>query len=342
MCIASEGSKENRVGESMANIREIAKKAGVGIATVSRYLNDTGYVSDEVKVKIQKVIEELNYKPNALARAIFTKNSKTIGLMVPNISNPFFNQMASVIEEYANNMGYTIFLCNTDDNVEKERNYLDVLQSHRVAGIIVARSKCEEAYSHIEIPVISFESYISDKIITVSSDNYNGGKIAFDHLYESGCRNILHVRGPKSFEATEERYRGFLDGAREKNLEIDFIEFESDFQVTMIESNIEDLNKIGEYDGIFVFNDIAAATVMKFLKQREVKIPEEVQIIGFDNSFICELLHPSLTTISQPIQQIGTAAIGLLIKLINGEEVPIEDHFMETKLIKRETTISRK
>jgi len=326
----------------MANIREIAEKAGVGIATVSRYLNDTGYVSDQVKAKIQKEIEESNYKPNALARAIFTKNSKTIGLIVPNICNPFFNQIASVIEENANNMGYTIFLCNTDDNAEKERNYLEVLQSNRVAGIIVARSKCEEVYSHIEIPVISFESYISDKIITVSSDNYNGGKIAFEHLYECGCRNILHVRGPKSFEATEERYRGFSDGAREKNLEIDFIELESDFQVKMIDSNIEGFNKISKYDGIFVFNDIAAATVMKFLKQKEIKIPEEVQIVGFDNSFICELLHPSLTTISQPIQQIGTAIIELLFKLINGEDVPIKDHFMKTELINRETTLPRR
>ncbi|MBF8984253.1 LacI family DNA-binding transcriptional regulator [Lutibacter sp. B2] len=324
----------------MANIRDIAKEAGVGIATVSRYLNDTGYVSDEVKVKIQKVIEELNYKPNALARAIFTKNSKTIGLMVPNISNPFFNQMASVIEEYANEMGYNIFLCNTDDNPEKESKYLDVLQSHRVAGIIVARSKCKEAYSNIDIPVISFESHISDKIITVSSDNYNGGKIAFDHLYQCGCRKMIHIKGPTCFEATEDRSRGFLDAAKDKNLKIDLIEFETDFQVKMLEENIESLNKIGECDGIFVFNDIAAATVIKFLRKKGVRIPEEVQIMGFDNSFICELLHPSLTTINQPIQALGKYTIELLIKLINDEDIEIEDYLMETKLIKRETTLS--
>lgn len=324
----------------MANIRQIAKKAGVGIATVSRYLNNTGYVSDEVKVKIQNAVEELNYKPNALARAIFTKNSKTIGVMIPNISNPFFNQMVLVIEEYANRMGYNIFLCNTDDNVEKEKNYLDVLQSHRVAGIIVARSQCKEEYKNIGIPIISFESYISDQIITVSSDNYNGGKIAFEHLYENGARNILHIKGPKAFEATEERYRGFLDAAKNRNMKIDCIEFESDFQVKMIEEKIEQLNNITKYDGIFVFNDIAAATVMKFLKRREIKIPVEVQIIGFDNSFICELLHPALTTISQPIQVLGKMTIELLIQLIKGEDIPIKDHFIETKLIKRETTWS--
>jgi len=175
----------------MANMREIAKKAGIGIATVSRYLNGTGYVSEEAGEKIQKVIDELNYTPNALARAVFTKNSKIIGLMVPNISNPFFTQMASVIEEYAQQRGYRIFLCNTDDNKDKEKNYLEVLQSHRVAGIIASRSQCKDEYVNIDIPVVAFENHILDNIITISSDNYNGGKMAFDHLYEKGCRKIL-------------------------------------------------------------------------------------------------------------------------------------------------------
>ena len=323
----------------MSNIRMIAKTAGVSIATVSRYLNGTEHVSDEVKLKIQKVIEEVNYKPNALARAVFTKNSKTIGLMVPNISNPFFNQMSSVIEDNANNNGYNILLCNTDDNIEKEKKYLDVLQSHRVAGIVVARSQCKEEYNNIDIPIISFENHISDEIITVSSDNYSGGKIAFEHLYESGCRRILHIKGPLSFEATEERYKGFLDAAKEKKLKIDFIEFESDFQVEMLKENIEKLNTINKYDGIFVFNDIAAATVMKFLKMKNTKIPKDIQVIGFDNSFICELLHPSLTTINQPIQELGKATIEILIKLINDEKVPVKDYLMEVKLINRGTTI---
>lgn len=324
----------------MSNIREIAKKAGVGIATVSRYLNGTGYVSKEARQKIKKAIEESNYVPNALARAIFTKHFNTIGLMVPNISNPFFNQMALVIEKYANNMGYTIFLCNTDDNKEKEKKYLEVLRSHRVAGIIASRSQCSEEYKNIDIPVIAFENHISDNIITVSADNYNGGKMAFEHLYEKGCRKILHIKGPKSFEATEMRYRGFLDGAKSKNIEIDCIEFESDFQVEMIAGNINKIKSIGKYDGIFVFNDIAAATVMRLLKKMGVSIPQETQIIGFDNSFIGELLYPSLTTINQPVQKLGNTVIKLLIKLINGEKVPIKDYIVETKLIKRETTLS--
>nr|3CTP_A Chain A, Periplasmic binding protein/LacI transcriptional regulator [Alkaliphilus metalliredigens QYMF]3CTP_B Chain B, Periplasmic binding protein/LacI transcriptional regulator [Alkaliphilus metalliredigens QYMF] len=327
---------------SLANIREIAKRAGISIATVSRHLNNTGYVSEDAREKIQKVVDELNYTPNALARAMFTKNSKTIGLMVPNISNPFFNQMASVIEEYAKNKGYTLFLCNTDDDKEKEKTYLEVLQSHRVAGIIASRSQCEDEYANIDIPVVAFENHILDNIITISSDNYNGGRMAFDHLYEKGCRKILHIKGPEVFEATELRYKGFLDGARAKDLEIDFIEFQHDFQVKMLEEDINSMKDIVNYDGIFVFNDIAAATVMRALKKRGVSIPQEVQIIGFDNSFIGELLYPSLTTINQPIEALAYTIIELLIKIINGEGVLIEDYIMEVKLIERETTISLK
>ncbi|WP_129597717.1 LacI family DNA-binding transcriptional regulator [Anaerophilus nitritogenes] len=322
----------------MSNIREIAKKAGISIATVSRYLNDNGYVSEEARKKIQVVIEELNYTPNALARAMFTKNSKTIGLMIPNISNPFFNQMAAIIEDYAKNMGYTIFLCNTDDDKEKEKNYLEVLQSHRVAGIIASRSQCKEEYVNIDIPVIAFENHILDNIITISSDNYNGGKIAFEHLYQRGCRKILHIKGPQCFEATELRYTGFLDAAKAKNIKIDIVEFQSDFQVKMLEVDKKSIKNIRDYDGIFVFNDIAAATVMRFIKKSGIQIPQEVKIIGFDNSFIGELLYPSLTTISQPIEKLGTMIVQLLIKLINGEEVLIKDYIIETQLIERETT----
>ncbi|MBU5313059.1 LacI family transcriptional regulator [Tissierella carlieri] len=322
----------------MPNIREIAKRAGVGIATVSRYINNTGYVSEEVKLKIQKEIDESGYTPNALARAIFTKNSKTLGLMIPNITNPFFNQMATVIEEHANRFGYTLFLCNTEDNEEKEKEYLEVLKSHRVAGIIASRSMCKDEYLNIQIPVISFENHISPSILTISSDNYKGGKMAFNHLYERGCRNILHIKGPKTFDATEMRYQGFIDGAKEKNLEVHVIGFESDFQVKMLEENLNNIINIEKYDGIFVFNDIAAATVMKYLKEKGIRIPDDIQIIGFDNSFICELVHPSLTTIEQPIKDLGALAVEFLIDLINGEDIVIKNYLVETKLIQREST----
>jgi LacI family transcriptional regulator len=322
----------------MANMREIAKEAGVGISTVSRYINNTGYVSEVSKAKIERIIEKSNYKPNELARAIFTRNSKIIGLLVPNISNPYFNEMALIIEEYASEHGFSIFLCNTNDDLEKEKNYINVLQGHRVAGIITVRSQCKEEYIAYDIPVVSFESYISEKIVTVATDNYSGGKLSFEHLYECGCRNIAHVSGPGFAEAIAERCRGFIDSAAEKNISVDIIQFETDFQRKMLEANSKALENIEKYDGIFVFNDIAAATVIRYFQQKNVQIPQEVQVVGFDNSYIGEFLYPALTTIEQSVQEVGRTMVEALVNLIKGEDVVQKKILINPKLIKRATT----
>jgi LacI family transcriptional regulator len=322
----------------MANMRQIAKEAGVGIATVSRYINNTGYVSDEVKAKIEKVIEKSNYRPNELARAIFSRHSKIIGLLVPNISNPYFNEMALIIEEYASQFGYSIFLCNTNDDPEKERDYIHMLQGFRVAGMITVRSQCKEEYEAYDIPVVSFESHISEKIITVATNNYTGGRIAFEHLFESGCKKMVHIKGPNFSEAINERSRGFIDSANEKGLSVDLIEFETDFQRKMLEANINTLKDIERYDGIFVFNDIAAATVIRYFQQKNIKIPNEVQVVGFDNSYIGEFLYPALTTIEQSVKDVSQTMVEALIKEINGELVPQRDIIIQPKLIKRDTT----
>ncbi len=322
----------------MTNMRTIAKEAGVGIATVSRYINNTGYVSDEVKAKIEKAIERSNYRPNELARAIFTRSSKIIGLIVPNISNPYFNEMALIIEEYTSNLGFSIFLCNTNDDPEKERHYLDVLQGHRVAGIMTVRNQCFEEYLTHDIPVVTFETEINEKVVTITTDNYLGGRLAFEHLYECGCRKMVHVSGPSFSEAITARSNGFVDAAKEKGLEVDIIQFKTDFQRKMLEGNIKILEDIGNYDGIFVFNDIAAATVVRHFKLNHIKIPEQAQIIGFDNSYIGEFLYPSLTTIEQSVQLVAQTMAEKLIALIKGETIEQRKILIEPKLIKRETT----
>ncbi|PAE20326.1 LacI family transcriptional regulator [Bacillus sp. 7504-2] len=322
----------------MTNMRRIAKEAGVGIATVSRYINNTGYVSDELKKKIEEAIERTNYRPNELARAIFNRNSKIIGLIVPNISNPYFNELALIIEEVVSEAGYSIFLCNTNDELEKERHYINVLQGHRVAGIITVRSRCKEEYTFLGVPVVSFESVISNEIVTVATDNVKGGKLAFNHLYECGCRKIVHVSGPNYSSAITDRCSGFLKEAEKKQITIDLLQFDTDFQRKMLESNIRALEDIEKYDGIFVFNDIAAATVIRYCQFKKVKIPEEVQVIGYDNSYIGEFLYPSLTTIEQSVQEVGITLADVVIRLIRGEEIKERRISIEPKLIKRETT----
>lgn len=325
-------------GPPVTNMRKIAKEAGVGIATVSRYINKTGNVSDELKKKIEEAIERENYRPNELARAIFNGNTKMIGLLVPNISNPYFNELALIIEEIVSEAGFSVFLCNTNDDPDKEKHYINVLQGHRVAGIITVRSQCKEEYEMLDIPVVSFESVISDDIVTVATNNYLGGQLALEHLYECGCRKIVHITGPTFSNAINARCQGFLKAAEEKQLSIELIQFETDFQRKMLEANIKALENVEKFDGIFVFNDIAAATVIRYFQLKKVKIPKDVQVIGFDNSYIGEFLYPSLTTIEQSVQDVGKTMAEVIMKLIKNEEVANRNISIEPRLIKRETT----
>ena len=333
---------KKKLGDMMANIREIAKRAGIGIATMSRYFNDSGYVSEESREKIRKAVEELDYTPNALARAIFKKNTKIIGLMIPNITNPFFNQMVSEMEKLFRKQNYTIILCNTDDDKEKEQFHIETLRSYRVAGIVAMRTMTPESYRNIDIPVIAFENQISPEHITVASDNYKGGMAAFKHLYDGGCRKILHIQGPEVFIATTERLRGFIEASKKKkDALVDVVKLETDFHIKSLEPAIENIKNITDYDGIFVFNDISAAVVMKHLHDLGVRIPKQTQIIGFDNSFLGELLLPSLTTIDQPIKQLGKITTDLMIRLINGEEIDQKEYYLKTTVIKRSSTLGK-
>lgn len=332
----------NKGGLVLKSMRDIAREAGVSLATVSRYINKNGYVSEEAKKKIEKIVKQTNYTPNELARAIFSKNSKIIGLLVPNISNPYFNELALIIEEYVSKHGYSLFLCNTNDDPTKEREYINVLQGHRVAGIFTVRAQCKKEYELFTVPVVSFESIISDDIVTIVTDNYQGGKLAFDHLKSNGCNHLLHITGLDFSKAVHDRYQGFLNEAKKEGMSVDIIRFESDFQRKMLEANIKTLENIEKYDGVFVFNDIAAATVIRYFKQKNVHIPDEVQVIGFDNSYIGEFLFPSLTTIEQSVQEVGNKMADALIHLINGETIENKIIMIQPNVLVRESTKAKK
>lgn len=322
----------------MSNIRTIAKKANVSIATVSRYLNKNGYVSEKTKEAIERAIKDVGYTPNELARAVFNKSSRIIAIMVPNIFNPFFSQLVNEIEKRTSKEGYTLMLFNTEDSKIKEEECIRLVESYRVAGIITSRTKCKEMYEKLNIPIISFESYISEEIICVSSDNYVGGQKAFNHLYECGSKKFLHIKGPKDFEATELRCKGFVDAAKEKNFEVDILQLEADFNLILNDSDKIKLSIIAKYDGVFIFNDITAVMIMKYISDLGLQIPKDIKIVAFDNSYISEYVNPTLTTIEQKVDEIAEVSVNKLLDCING--IPFEKniYLVDVNLIERSTT----
>lgn len=326
----------------MASIRDIAKKTGLSISTISRFINSSGYVSEESAQLIRDVIAELDYIPNRNAQAIFKRRSGSIGLVIPSLVNPFFAEMATIIGNRIQDDGYGCVLCFTEDDPDKEASALDLLKGYRVDGVIIARGCNVEEIRKLRIPVVSFETPIGEDIIMVSADNHQGGRIAFEHLHEVGCQRILHIKGPKRFAATEHRCQGFEEAAREHGVEVDILPLNTDY---LLEENFDaELDQLDyrNYDGIFVFNDINCIYVINYLMRKGFSIPGDIQVIGFDNSYLSGVYLPRLTTIEQSPKRIAGTTYDCLIDLMNGQIVSGGDRLVPVRLIQRETTRSGK
>lgn len=321
----------------MSSIREIAKRSGLSIATVSRHINKKGNVSEASARKIQAAIDEVNYVPNRHANALFTKRSGTIGLITPSIVNPYFSHWMATIDQKLGQKAFGIIVCNSEDDPKKELQALEMLHGFRVDGIIVGRSKIPEAYANIDIPVVAFENPVKGDSITVSADNFKGGRMAFEHLYRAGCRRVLHIKGPKGLKATDLRSQGFKEAAQDWNCHVDIIE--APFDYSPFKDLISSLEEIDfrKYDGVFVFNDIATTQLLRHLEQDGIKVPNDLKVIGFDNIYLDVLTRPKITTIEQPVEEIGSLCVDKLIERIEGNPFREKDVLVDVRVIQRES-----
>jgi LacI family transcriptional regulator len=322
----------------VATIRDVAKRAGVSVATVSRVLNETGYVHADTKAAVEKAIKELNYKPNRVARSLYKKSSRLIGLILPDITNPFFPELARAVEDVAHQYGYTVVLCNSDGNLEKERNYLDVLIQNHADGLIVTTNRQNNPnYLDLEIPVVALDRTIHESIPEVRADHYGGGKLATEFLIQRGCTFIAHVRGPSQLGPADERCRGFVDVAEKAGIAYHIVE--SQFDIPISEQKVSELlDAYPQIDGIFAGNDLIAVAAVKIALKRGISIPEKLQVIGFDGIPLSACFYPAITTIVQPIYKMGKRATELLIQLIEKKCLAAKTHCFPVKLAERETT----
>lgn len=323
----------------MVSIRDVAEKSGVSVATVSRVLNSKGYVSEDTRKKVEQVIEELNYKPNAVARSLFKKQSKTIGFMVPDIMNPFFPELARAVEDTANALGYNVILCNSDENAEKEQRYLDVLQQNYVDGLIVSSNTLRAEQVHeLNIPVVSIDREINKDIPTIVVENKKGARLATKFLKENRKR-IAHIRGPLSIANAVERCIGYKEEVSNEPWFTDSYIVDGAYDMeTSIEATKRLLSIHPKVDGIFAANDTMAIGAMKAVHQLNKQVPQDIAIVGFDGIMLSKTTMPELTTIVQPIYTIGEKAVKMLVKLI--QQQPVEKTFyrLDIKLVERQST----
>lgn len=324
----------------MATIKDVANEAEVSVATVSRVLNNVGYVNLETRKRVEMAISKLNYKPNAVARSLFKKQSKTIALIVPDIKNPFFPEIARAIEDVMNRKEYTLILCNSDEQVEKEKKYLEVMRQKYVDGVIIVTNTLKPR--HLEgngIPIVALDRPIGDDIPSVSVNNFEGARKAVQYLKGIGCKKIAHIRGPENIINADERLKGYIaEVGNESWFKNDYI-VSGNFNVvrtTQVTKKL--LLEHPDVDGIFAGNDYMAVGVIKAAVEMGLRVPEDLSVIGYDGIQLCQLTSPEITTIAQPIYKMGYAAAELLLDMIEGRQVEKMHQQFEVRLIERQST----
>lgn len=325
----------------MATIKDVAEKSGVTVTTVSRILNNRGYIGEATRQKVQKVMEELDYHPNEIARSLYRSKSNIIGLIIPTVSHPFFGELTNHIEYYAYSKGYKILLCNSHREKAKEKEYVGMLKRNQVDGIIMGSHTLEvDDYLNMNMPLVTFDRRISDKIPFVASDNFEGGRLATNLLIEKGCKKIVNICGSLNLNMlANKRHDAFIVTAVNKNVEHLTIQTNLNvFDSEQYEKIIYDLFKEHpEIDGIFASSDMIAAHVIKACQQFIKRIPEDLKVVGYDDVRIASLVIPQLTTIRQPIEEIGRLAVELILKQINGENV-LKENVLPVTLVERFST----
>ena len=324
----------------MINIREVAKLAGVSPATVSRVINGTAKVSAEKRARVLEAISATDFVPNEVARSLYRKSAKLIGLIIPSITNPYFTQVASIIESVASHHGYRVFLCVAGDDVEKEQAAIQTLVSMNADGIIIASTNEAIApyLDMCQIPVVAIDSMFATSKVEayVCCDYYQGGRMAMEHLIDCGCERIVCIKGPQRIFSAKARYAGYRDVCRERGITEHTVTCDYDFHAGL--SMTEELLRLyPDVDGIIACNDVVALSTYKMLHRKNIQVPEQIQLIGFDDIAWSSLFTPALTTISQPIEQMAIRAMELIIDHSNTEEKGVEIVY-PVQLTVRETT----
>ncbi|MDQ0338541.1 LacI family sucrose operon transcriptional repressor [Caldalkalibacillus uzonensis] len=329
----------------MPSIKDVAKKAGVSVTTVSRVLNNRGYISKETRRKVEQAMAEIDYHPNQIARALQKSQSYLLGVIVPDSNHPFFAELIKYIEIYAHEQNYKILICNSSDDPDKEAKYIAMLRENRVDGIIMCSHTLDiEEYKKVKLPIVSFDRIISEEIPYVGSDNFLGGELATEHLISRGCQRLLHISGPLELDMLPNRRAdAFKLKCMQHNIPFKIVECEFnrltfDYYRDLITHEVS--KYLNDFDGIFCSNDLVAYALYVYAAQQGIKVPEQLKIVGYDfHSFTRMLQLPKLTTIKQPIDKIGKVLCSTLIKMVGGhEEDMISNTIVSVELIKGDTT----
>ncbi|WP_373231090.1 LacI family DNA-binding transcriptional regulator [Cohnella sp.] len=327
-----------------ATIYDVAREAGVSIATVSKVMNDKGKISQERRREIIAIMERLHYQPSVIASALTGKHTYTIGLLIPDIANPFFGEVARAVEDRGHQLGYSVIICSTDNKDERIEQYISVLKQKRVDGIMIGTGMentdiLRQLSGSMPIVVIGRE-VPAVSVHTVVADDWHGGRLAAEHLLRLGHRRMAVLSEIISVSSSRERLQGFKQRLTEEGIEM------TDNHVKLCKHRVEDgkreaaelLVRADRPTAIFCCNDLLAVGALQAAKEAGIRVPSELSIISFDNTILASVTDPPLTSIAQPMEQLGAVAVDLLLKEFKQAQTIKERIALRTELVVREST----
>ena len=325
-------------------IKDIAKHAGVSTATVSYVINRTKYVSPELTERVQNAIEHLGYRPNRIARSLRIQNTTTVGLIISDIQNTFFTSLVRAVEDVAYEHNHSIVLCNTDETVEKEDLYIDLMLAEQVAGVIISPARETENSIHrliqANIPVVAVDRRIPDlDVDTVLIDNVSAACEIVSHLIEDGHRRIGALVGPSDITTGRERYQGFVMALATHHLPLlpELVRIGLPRESFGYRATMELLNLPEPPTALFLGNAYLALGSLKAIHQQELRIPEEIALVAFDEMEWTSLVKPGLTVVAQPIYELGKVAADLLFERLENNDLPPRERILEHTLMVRQS-----
>lgn len=330
----------------MPTIHDVAIRAGVSAATVSRVLNDNGAVSEDLARRVRAAIEELDYRPNGVARNLRRRASSVWGLIISDIGNPFFTALVRGVEDAAHEAGYSLVLCNSDDELGKEQRYVQIALAEQMAGVIVTPSS--EADTDLTplirrgVPVVAVDRRLHrHDVDTVVGDNVRGARLATEHLLASGARRIACITGPVQTTTAQERLQGYSQALAAAGLDVDrTLVREENFREDGGYHGAESLLGLPvRPDALFVANNLMTVGAIEALTDAGVDVPGDLLVVGFDDIPWARLTRPQLTTIAQPTYEMGQYAGRMLAERLAGSTERVRTVVLSPTLQVRESSI---
>jgi LacI family transcriptional regulator len=332
------------------SLKDIAVELGVSIATVSRALRDSPEIGKEMQIKVKELARKLNYRPNPFAQSLRKEAPKIIGVVVPNLVTHYYAAVLDGIEDEARRAGYSVLSANSHENFEDEQQAIDTFMRMHVEGIIACLAQTTTDYSHFQeisdigVPLVFFgRTCLTDRFSSVTANGDEAAQMATQHLIDTGSRRIAFIGGPNHLDMVRRRKHGYLEALRENRLDIDrdlVVCDKIDYEVAL-QAVEKLLDRDNRPDAILAFNDIITFAAFTAIKNKGLRIPEDVALIGFTDDVHAAYVTPQMSAIEDQSHEMGVTACQLLLKSINGD-TKVYKEIVPQQLVIRETSAKNK